>query len=77
MSTVSFDYKAEIFHDRIKEKTDKDYTVNGYTDLMDAIGCAIHHIGNIHKYAMTHDVCYHNRWYGIIVFAILERRLSI
>ena len=31
--------------------TDRDYTVRGCTALLDAIGSAIHHIGNVHKYA--------------------------
>jgi uncharacterized protein YegL len=36
--------------------TDRDYTVRGSTALIDAIGSAIHHIGNIHKYARKEDV---------------------
>ncbi len=36
--------------------TDKDYTVRGCTALLDALGDAIHHIGNIHKYARPEDV---------------------
>ena len=36
--------------------TDVDYQVGGTTALLDAIGGAIHHIGNIHKYARTEDV---------------------
>ncbi len=39
--------------------TDKDYTVRGCTALLDAIGDAIHHIGNIHKYARPEDVPEH------------------
>ena len=39
--------------------TDKDYTVRGCTALIDAIGGAIHHIGNIHKYARPEDVPEH------------------
>jgi hypothetical protein len=31
--------------------TEDDYTVRGCTALIDALGSAIHHIGNIHKYA--------------------------
>lgn len=38
---------------------DKNYTVNGCTDLMDAIGCAIYHIGNIHKYVRPEYVSGH------------------
>ena len=56
VSTVLFDNVSEVLHDRvklseIKPMTDKDYTVRGCTALIDAIGGAIHHIGNIHKYA--------------------------
>ena len=56
VSTVLFDNVAEVLHDRlelseIKKMTEKDYSVRGCTALIDAIGGAIHHIGNIHKYA--------------------------
>lgn len=64
VSTVLFDHVSEVLHDRvklseIKSMTDKDYTVRGSTALIDAIGCAIHHIGNIHKYARPEDVPEH------------------
>lgn len=64
ISTVLFDNVSEVLHDRVKlsevEKlTDKDYTVRGCTALLDAIGGAIHHIGNIHKYARSEDVPEH------------------
>ena len=64
ISTVLFDNASEVIHDRvnvrdIKPMTDKDYTVRGCTALLDAIGGAIHHIGNIHKYARTEDVPEH------------------
>ena len=39
--------------------TDRDYTVRGCTALIDAIGGAIHHIGNVHKYARPEDVPAH------------------
>ena len=39
--------------------TREDYTVRGCTALLDAIGGAIHHIGNVHKYARTEDVPEH------------------
>ena len=39
--------------------TERDYTVRGCTALIDAIGGAIHHIGNIHKYARNEDVPEH------------------
>ncbi|MDU6346893.1 MAG: hypothetical protein E6593_09090 [Clostridium sp.] len=64
ISTVLFDNTSEVIHDRvdvqnIKPLTDKDYTVRGCTALLDAIGGAIHHIGNVHKYARTEDVPEH------------------
>ena len=39
--------------------TGNDYTVRGSTALIDAIGGAIHHIVNIHKYARPEDVPEH------------------
>ena len=64
VSTVLFDNCTEVLHDRvklseIKPLTDKDYTVRGCTALIDALGGAIHHIGNIHKYARPEDVPLH------------------
>ncbi len=61
VSTVIFDDVSEVLHDRVKladvpKMTDNDYTVRGCTALIDAIGGAIHHIGNIHKYARPEDV---------------------
>ena len=64
VSTVLFDNVSEVLHDRKKQEdvapmTDRDYTVRGCTALLDAIGGAIHHIGNIHKYARPEDVPEH------------------
>ena len=64
VSTVLFDDVSEVLHDRvkladIKHMTDDEYTVRGCTALIDAIGGAIHHIGNIHKYARNEDVPEH------------------
>lgn len=64
VSTVLFDSYSEVLHDRvklsdIKPMTDEEYTVRGCTALIDAIGGAIHHIGNIHKYARPEDVPAH------------------
>lgn len=64
VSTVLFDNYSEVIHDRvelenIKPMTDKDYYVRGCTALIDAIGGAIHHIKNIHKYARPEDVPEH------------------
>ena len=35
--------------------TDRQYRVGGCTALLDAIGSAVHHIGNVHKYAREED----------------------
>jgi len=64
VSTVLFDHEIEVVHDRvaiedIPTMTDKEYQVRGTTALLDAIGGAIHHIGNIHKYARKEDVPEH------------------
>lgn len=60
ISTVVFDNVSEVIHDRVpidkmKNLTDKDYYVRGCTALLDAVGGAIHHIGNVHKYARDED----------------------
>lgn len=64
VSTVLFDHVSEVIHDRIplariQRMTEQDYTVRGSTALIDAIGGAIHHISNIHKYARPEDVPEH------------------
>ena len=64
VSTILFDNVSEVLHDRINVKdiqplTDHDYMVRGCTALLDAIGGAIHHIGNIHKYARQEDIPEH------------------
>jgi len=61
ISTVLFDNETEVLHDRvplskIEPITEKEYFVRGSTALLDAIGGAIHHIGNVHKYAREEDV---------------------
>ena len=61
ISTVLFDGQTEVLHDRIpldkvEPITEKEYYVRGSTALLDAIGGAIHHIGNVHKYAREEDV---------------------
>lgn len=61
VSTVLFDNHTSVLHDRvpiekIKPMTGEDYYVGGCTALLDAIGGAIHHIGNVHKYAREEDV---------------------
>ena len=60
VSTVLFDNVSEVIHDRVDIQklapmTRKDYYVRGCTALLDAVGGAIHHIGNVHKYAREED----------------------
>ena len=64
VSTVLFDDQTEVLHDRVKVGevrpiTEKEYYVRGCTALLDAVGGAIHHIGNIHMYARPEDVPEH------------------
>ncbi len=64
VSTVLFDNASKVLHDRvplhkIEPMTNRDYVVGGCTALLDAIGSAIHHIGNVHKYARAEDVPEH------------------
>ena len=61
VSTIIFDNESKVIHDRlplekVEPMTDADYTVRGCTALLDAMGDAIKHIGNIHKYARPEDV---------------------
>ena len=60
VSTVLFDDQAEVLHDRIdidkiELMNDQQYYVRGCTALLDAVGGAIHHIGNVHKYTREED----------------------
>ena len=60
VSTVLFDNECVVVHDRvdiqkIEPMTRKEYYVRGCTALLDAVGKAIHHIGNVHKYARPED----------------------
>lgn len=64
ISTFLFDSTIQLLHDRVNIQdidllTEKDYTVRGCTALFDAVGAAIHHISNIHKYARSEDVPEH------------------
>lgn len=61
VSTILFDNRIEVIHDRVPladvpDLTDRDYFVRGCTALLDAVGGAIHHIGNVHRYARKKDV---------------------
>ena len=52
LSTVLFDHECQVLHDRVDLQrvppmTGRDYFVRGCTALLDAVGGAIHHIGNV------------------------------
>ncbi len=60
VSTVLFSDYSSVIHDRlpiskIEPMNDCQYSVGGCTALLDAIGGAVHHIKNIHKYAREED----------------------
>ena len=64
ISTILFDHKSKVIHDRVDVKeifsmTEKDYVTGGSTALLDAVGNAICHIMNIHKYARKEDIPEH------------------
>ena len=64
VSTVLFSFDSRVIHDRVdlrrvEPMTERDYFVGGGTALIDAIGGAIRHIGNVHKYAREEDVPEH------------------
>ena len=60
VSTVLFDNVSDVIHDRVAlenvhELTEKEYCVRGCTALLDALGDAIRHIANVHKYAREEE----------------------
>ena len=60
ISTILFDDRQEVLYDRVPldqigQMTEDQYYVRGCTALLDAIGGAIRHIGNVHKYAREED----------------------
>ena len=60
VSTVLFSDDSAVIHDRVpiakvEPLNDQQYFVGGCTALLDAVGGAIHHIGNVHKYAREED----------------------
>ena len=59
-STVLFSNASTVLYDRVdirkvEPMTEQQYYVGGCTALLDAIGDAVHHIGNVHKYAREED----------------------
>ncbi len=61
VSVVLFDDRMDVIYDRVdirksEPMTDKQYCVRGTTALLDAVGRAVHHIKNVHKYIREEDV---------------------
>ena len=61
VSVVLFDDQTEVHYDRVDIQkvelmNDKQYYVRGCTALLDAVGGAIHHIKNVHRYAREEDI---------------------
>ena len=64
VSTVLFADGSRVIHDRVSldgvaPMTRRDYAPGGCTALLDALGGAIRHIGNVHRYARPEDVPEH------------------
>ncbi|MBQ1289354.1 MAG: VWA domain-containing protein [Erysipelotrichaceae bacterium] len=64
VSAVLFNQRSDVLYDRvslkeIREMTEKDYVPSGCTALIDALGGAIKHIRNVHKYIREEDVPAH------------------
>ncbi len=60
LSAVLFANESQVVYDRVDVRqvepmTDRQYRVGGCTALLDAIGGAVRHIANIHKYAREED----------------------
>ena len=60
LSAVLFSDESRVLYDRVDVKkvepmTDRQYMAGGCTALLDAIGGAVHHIANVHRYAREED----------------------
>jgi uncharacterized protein YegL len=60
LSCVLFDSESRVIYDRadirnIEPMTERQYHVGGCTALLDAIGGAVRHIANVHRYAREED----------------------
>ncbi len=61
VSTVMFNTRSRVIHDRVNIKsiekmTDNDYRPSGSTALIDALGDSIRHIKMVHRYIREEDV---------------------
>lgn len=60
LSAVLFSDESTVLYDReniqkVEPMTGRQYRVGGCTALLDAIGGAVHHIANVHRYAREED----------------------
>ena len=60
VSTALFDNQTKVLHDQMKAGTvrpimEKEYYIRRCSALLDAMGKAIHHSGNIHKFTWTEN----------------------
>ena len=60
LSAVLFSDQSTVIYDRadlrkVEPLTERQYSVGGCTALLDAIGGAVRHIANVHKYAREED----------------------
>ncbi len=60
LSAVLFSDESRVLYDRtdirkVEPMTDRQYQAGGCTALLDAIGGAVRHIANVHKYAREED----------------------
>jgi len=60
ISAVLFNHSQKVVYDRVSiyeitQMTEREYCPGGATALIDAMGRAIHHIGNVHRYARAED----------------------
>ena len=60
LSAVLFSDESRVLYDRVdirkvEPMTERQYQVGGCTALLDAIGGAVRHIANVHKYARRED----------------------
>lgn len=86
VSMVLFDNESVVIHDRlplgrVPRMTEKEYFTRGCTALLDAVGGAIHHIGNIHMLIVgyTDMMLTHERAYapnGSRMASVLCQKLS-
>ncbi|MBQ5567762.1 MAG: VWA domain-containing protein, partial [Oscillospiraceae bacterium] len=61
VTTVLFSNESVTVHDRvdvreIEKLTEKDYRVGGCTALLDAIGEAVRHVSDVHRYIRPEDI---------------------